>query len=150
MRDRWVEVIMLDIHWACFVKLQIILHNDINMAVGDKEAVTALMEPTVKEPVEGCFMKATKFNLIWYNTINSYIDCLLVHHVTKTMTQPHIDCEGECDQRCKLSSRPNLCRRARGTCCDRCNRVPSGTFGHYEECSCYANMTTHDSHHKCP
>jgi len=51
-----------------------------------------------------------------------------------------IDCDGECTRRCQLSSRPNLCKRACGTCCQRCNCVPSGTSGHYEECPCYANL----------
>ncbi|XP_028210056.1 gibberellin-regulated protein 11-like isoform X2 [Glycine soja] len=63
---------------------------------------------------------------------------------------PTIDCDVECNRRCQLSSRPNLCKRACGTCCQRCNCVPSGTYGHYEECSCYANMTTHGGKHKCP
>ncbi|XP_028784685.1 gibberellin-regulated protein 11-like [Neltuma alba] len=63
---------------------------------------------------------------------------------------PHIDCDSECDRRCKLSSRPRLCKRACGTCCARCNCVPSGTSGHYDECPCYANMTTHHGRHKCP
>ncbi|ESW32660.1 hypothetical protein PHAVU_001G006700 [Phaseolus vulgaris] len=63
---------------------------------------------------------------------------------------PTINCDGECSRRCELSSRPNLCKRACGTCCERCNCVPSGTNGHYEECPCYANMTTHGGRHKCP
>ncbi|BAT82848.1 hypothetical protein VIGAN_03291700 [Vigna angularis var. angularis] len=63
---------------------------------------------------------------------------------------PTIDCDGECNRRCQLSSRPNLCKRACGTCCERCNCVPSGTSGHYEECPCYANLTTHGGRHKCP
>ncbi|XP_027332579.1 gibberellin-regulated protein 11-like [Abrus precatorius] len=63
---------------------------------------------------------------------------------------PKIDCDGACNRRCELSSRPNLCNRACGTCCERCNCVPSGTSGNYEECPCYANMTTHGGRHKCP
>ncbi|XP_020206542.1 gibberellin-regulated protein 11 [Cajanus cajan] len=63
---------------------------------------------------------------------------------------PKIDCDGECKRRCELSSRQNLCKRACGTCCDRCNCVPSGTSGNYDECPCYANMTTHGGRHKCP
>ncbi|KAH1206017.1 Snakin-2 [Glycine max] len=62
----------------------------------------------------------------------------------------NIDCCVECNRRCQLSSRPNLCKRACGTCCQRCNCVPTGTYGHYEECPCYANMTTHKGKHKCP
>ncbi|XP_039171563.1 gibberellin-regulated protein 11-like [Eucalyptus grandis] len=63
---------------------------------------------------------------------------------------PHIDCDGACDARCQLSSRPHLCKRACGTCCARCNCVPPGTSGNYDACPCYANMTTRGSRHKCP
>ncbi|XVE94563.1 hypothetical protein REPUB_Repub02eG0019800 [Reevesia pubescens] len=61
-----------------------------------------------------------------------------------------IDCGGACDERCKLSSRPNLCKRACGTCCDRCNCVPPGTSGNYDSCPCYRDLTTHGGQHKCP
>ncbi|WOL13372.1 gibberellin-regulated protein 1-like [Canna indica] len=61
-----------------------------------------------------------------------------------------IDCGGECARRCKLSSRPNLCQRACGTCCARCSCVPPGTSGNYESCPCYANMTTRGGKRKCP
>ncbi|KAI4336782.1 hypothetical protein L6164_015264 [Bauhinia variegata] len=63
---------------------------------------------------------------------------------------PNIDCDGACEGRCQLSSRPRLCKRACGTCCERCHCVPSGTSGHYDECPCYANMTTHGGRRKCP
>ncbi|KAK3423831.1 hypothetical protein EUGRSUZ_F00595 [Eucalyptus grandis] len=63
---------------------------------------------------------------------------------------PNIDCDGACDARCRLSSRPHLCKRACGTCCTRCDCVPPGTSGNYDACPCYANMTTHGGRHKCP
>ncbi|KHN10494.1 Snakin-2 [Glycine soja] len=40
--------------------------------------------------------------------------------------------------------------RACGTCYQRCNCVPSGTSDYYEDCPCYANMTTHNGEYKCP
>ncbi|KAI3499357.1 hypothetical protein L1887_35154 [Cichorium endivia] len=61
-----------------------------------------------------------------------------------------IDCGGACAERCKLSKRPNLCHRACGTCCGRCNCVPPGTSGNYESCACYANLTTRGNKKKCP
>ncbi|KAK4429374.1 Snakin-2 [Sesamum alatum] len=61
-----------------------------------------------------------------------------------------IDCGKECTRRCQLSSRQNLCRRACGTCCARCNCVPPGTSGNADVCPCYANMTTHGGRKKCP
>ncbi|XP_019709820.1 gibberellin-regulated protein 1 isoform X1 [Elaeis guineensis] len=61
-----------------------------------------------------------------------------------------INCGEACDGRCRLSSRPNLCKRACGTCCSRCNCVPPGTYGNYEACPCYAALTTHGGVRKCP
>ncbi|NP_001295614.1 gibberellin-regulated protein 1-like precursor [Jatropha curcas] len=61
-----------------------------------------------------------------------------------------IDCGSACTARCQLSSRPNLCERACGTCCARCKCVPPGTAGNYEACPCYASLTTHGGRRKCP
>ncbi|CAG7860820.1 unnamed protein product, partial [Brassica rapa] len=61
-----------------------------------------------------------------------------------------VDCGSACIARCRLSSRPNLCHRACGTCCARCNCVPPGTYGNYDKCKCYASLTTHGGRHKCP
>ncbi|CAI0382712.1 unnamed protein product [Linum tenue] len=63
---------------------------------------------------------------------------------------PKFDCGGACDARCQLSSRPNLCKRACGTCCVRCSCVPPGTAGNYDKCPCYAGLTTHGGVRKCP
>ncbi|KAJ3670283.1 hypothetical protein LUZ60_010607 [Juncus effusus] len=64
--------------------------------------------------------------------------------------RPKIDCGIKCQERCTLSSRPHLCKRACGTCCVRCHCVPPGTSGNYEKCPCYYNMTTHGGKRKCP
>ncbi|CAL1383964.1 unnamed protein product [Linum trigynum] len=61
-----------------------------------------------------------------------------------------IDCGNACKARCQLSSRPNLCHRACGTCCRRCSCVPPGTAGNYDKCQCYATLTTHGGRRKCP
>ncbi|KAK2660720.1 hypothetical protein Ddye_007253 [Dipteronia dyeriana] len=63
---------------------------------------------------------------------------------------PKIDCGAACKARCQLSSRPNLCKRACGTCCGKCSCVPPGTAGNYEVCPCYAALTTHGGRRKCP
>ena len=60
------------------------------------------------------------------------------------------DCGAACTARCQLSSRPNLCKRACGTCCARCSCVPPGTSGNRDVCPCYATMTTHGGKLKCP
>ncbi|KAF7838373.1 snakin-2-like [Senna tora] len=62
-----------------------------------------------------------------------------------------IDCGGLCSDRCSAHSRPNLCKRACGTCCVRCKCVPPGTSGNREICgTCYTDMTTHGNKTKCP
>ncbi|XP_021753147.1 gibberellin-regulated protein 1-like [Chenopodium quinoa] len=61
-----------------------------------------------------------------------------------------IDCDAACLVRCSKSSRPNLCQRACGSCCKRCNCVPPGTYGNYDKCECYASLTTRDGKRKCP
>ncbi|XP_054807970.1 snakin-2-like [Prosopis cineraria] len=63
----------------------------------------------------------------------------------------NIDCGGLCEGRCSVHSRPNLCKRACGTCCVRCKCVPPGTSGNRELCgTCYTDMTTHRNRTKCP
>ncbi|KAL5725278.1 Gibberellin-regulated protein 14 [Ranunculus cassubicifolius] len=62
-----------------------------------------------------------------------------------------INCGRLCAVRCSRHSRPNVCTRACGTCCARCNCVPPGTSGHRLVCgTCYANMKTHGGRLKCP
>ncbi|CAN6269742.1 unnamed protein product [Urochloa humidicola] len=61
-----------------------------------------------------------------------------------------VDCGSACVARCALSSRPNLCNRACGTCCARCHCVPPGTYGNHHACPCYAAITTRGGRPKCP
>ncbi|KAI0510158.1 hypothetical protein KFK09_010758 [Dendrobium nobile] len=83
---------------------------------------------------------------------------LVLHSQMSTSTQGEgsslpksgIDCSGACSVRCSESSRPNLCKRACGTCCLRCNCVPPGTYGNLQMCPCYAALTTHNGQPKCP
>ncbi|GJN26052.1 hypothetical protein PR202_gb13950 [Eleusine coracana subsp. coracana] len=60
------------------------------------------------------------------------------------------DCGSACAARCRLASRQNLCKRACGSCCARCDCVPPGTSGNQDKCPCYANITTHGERPKCP
>nr|VDC59239.1 unnamed protein product [Brassica rapa] len=78
-------------------------------------------------------------------------DVVRISHGKYTiLTFIFVDCGSACIARCRLSSRPNLCHRACGTCCARCNCVPPGTYGNYDKCKCYASLTTHGGRHKCP
>ncbi|XP_071724656.1 snakin-2-like [Rutidosis leptorrhynchoides] len=72
------------------------------------------------------------------------------YHQTTGYQPTKIDCGGACEARCRLSSRPHLCKRACGTCCARCSCVPPGTSGNLDTCPCYATMTTHGGKRKCP
>ncbi|KAL8459150.1 hypothetical protein ACS0TY_035728 [Phlomoides rotata] len=92
-----------------------------------------------------------------------FFSLLLLHHFVQANDQelkdidrggiPFVaktDCGVACTARCQLSSRPNLCKRACGTCCNRCNCVPPGTSGNQELCPCYYTMTTRGGRRKCP
>ncbi|KAJ6931525.1 hypothetical protein NC652_014886 [Populus alba x Populus x berolinensis] len=81
---------------------------------------------------------------------NLAVSDMVIKSLVESDPAPQIDCASACAVRCQLSSRPNLCHRACGTCCDRCNCVPPGTSGNYDVCPCYGNMTTHHGQHKCP
>nr|ABK22062.1 unknown [Picea sitchensis] len=61
-----------------------------------------------------------------------------------------IDCNAACGERCTKASRHNMCLRACGTCCARCNCVPPGTSGNQDLCPCYASLKTHGNRPKCP
>nr|XP_017251299.1 PREDICTED: gibberellin-regulated protein 11-like [Daucus carota subsp. sativus] len=63
---------------------------------------------------------------------------------------PAINCTASCDTRCSETKRPNLCKRACGSCCGKCKCVPPGTSGNYEACPCYFNLKTHNNTRKCP
>ncbi|KAE8659855.1 Snakin-2 [Hibiscus syriacus] len=80
------------------------------------------------------------------------LTCLQVKNPVENsvISDGKIDCGKACAERCKLSSRPNLCKRACGTCCSRCSCVPPGTYNNYDACPCYRDMTTHGGRHKCP
>ncbi|XP_057417746.1 snakin-2-like [Lotus japonicus] len=69
---------------------------------------------------------------------------------TPTPLPQPIDCGVACEGRCKLSSRPRLCKRACGSCCAVCKCVPPGTAGNHDSCPCYAKLTTHNNIPKCP
>ncbi|KAL8123641.1 hypothetical protein AgCh_011572 [Apium graveolens] len=70
--------------------------------------------------------------------------------VASPVASPSINCTASCDTRCSETKRPNLCKRACGSCCAKCHCVPPGTYGNYEACPCYFNLKTHNDTRKCP
>ncbi|KAL6212805.1 hypothetical protein ACLB2K_018021 [Fragaria x ananassa] len=87
-------------------------------------------------------------SLLVFNPVEA--DGVVVNNGQHASLLAKIDCGGACKARCRLSSRPHLCKRACGTCCQRCSCVPPGTAGNYDVCPCYATLTTHGGKRKCP
>ncbi|EPS63762.1 hypothetical protein M569_11025 [Genlisea aurea] len=91
------------------------------------------------------FVVTASFLLLLLLLSAAAAEAQLPTNATQTM-----DCGGACSERCRLAGRQNLCKRACGTCCLRCNCVPPGTSGNYQFCPCYAALTTRDKQRKCP
>ncbi|CAN6695254.1 unnamed protein product [Malus baccata var. baccata] len=62
----------------------------------------------------------------------------------------HEQCGAACDYRCSETSHKNPCIEFCSMCCHKCLCVPSGTYGHKEECPCYDNWKTKEGGPKCP
>ncbi|KAL5148699.1 Protein GAST1 [Glycine soja] len=61
------------------------------------------------------------------------------------------ECPGACDYRCSKADRTKkACLNFCNMCCAKCLCVPSGTYGHKEECPCYNNWKTKRGTPKCP
>ncbi|KAH7573038.1 hypothetical protein JRO89_XS03G0056000 [Xanthoceras sorbifolium] len=59
-------------------------------------------------------------------------------------------CAAACDYRCSETSHKKPCLFYCNKCCQKCLCVPSGTYGHKEECPCYNNWKTKEGKPKCP
>nr|GMC50626.1 peamaclein [Ipomoea batatas] len=59
-------------------------------------------------------------------------------------------CDSKCAVRCSKSGRPDRYLKYCGICCDKCHCVPSGTFGHKDECPCYRDMKNSKGGPNCP
>ncbi|XP_047323473.1 gibberellin-regulated protein 1-like [Impatiens glandulifera] len=82
---------------------------------------------------------------------NQYATQVNIGGTNRKLLPLQSSCESLCEVRCSLHSRPNLCKRACGTCCYRCKCVPPGTYGNREMCGkCYTDMKTHGNKNKCP
>ncbi|KAK4577846.1 hypothetical protein RGQ29_028110 [Quercus rubra] len=60
------------------------------------------------------------------------------------------ECAPACDFRCSNTQYKKACLTYCNLCCAKCLCVPSGTFGHKEECPCYNNWKTKEGGPKCP
>ncbi|CAM8935979.1 unnamed protein product [Rhodiola kirilowii] len=59
-------------------------------------------------------------------------------------------CESKCAGRCSKAGRTDRCLKYCGICCDKCQCVPSGTYGNKDECPCYRDMKNSKGKPKCP
>lgn len=59
-------------------------------------------------------------------------------------------CEAKCKERCIKAGTYKRCFKYCCICCDKCNCVPSGTYGNKSECPCYGNMLNSKGKPKCP
>ncbi|XP_029117841.1 gibberellin-regulated protein 5-like [Elaeis guineensis] len=63
---------------------------------------------------------------------------------------PVEQCPDKCSYRCSATSHRKPCMSFCIQCCTKCLCVPSGTYGHKEECPCYNNWKTKEGKPKCP
>ncbi|KAG7596561.1 Gibberellin regulated protein [Arabidopsis suecica] len=60
-------------------------------------------------------------------------------------------CGGKCSVRCSKADRTHEeCLEDCDICCEKCNCVPSGTYGNKDECPCYRDMKNSKGGSKCP
>ncbi|XP_030455831.1 peamaclein-like [Syzygium oleosum] len=59
-------------------------------------------------------------------------------------------CDTKCGARCKDAGVKDRCLKYCGICCQKCQCVPSGTYGNKSECPCYNDMKNSKGSAKCP
>ncbi|WOG90751.1 hypothetical protein DCAR_0309995 [Daucus carota subsp. sativus] len=59
-------------------------------------------------------------------------------------------CDSKCAVRCSKAGVQDRCLKYCGICCEACHCVPSGTYGHKDECPCYRDMKNSKGKPKCP
>ncbi|KAG5572546.1 hypothetical protein H5410_062312 [Solanum commersonii] len=68
----------------------------------------------------------------------SYVFCKKIYVILK------------CNVRCSKAGRRDRCLKYCGICCEECHCVPSGTYGHKDECPCYRDKKNSKGGPKCP
>ncbi|XP_074375527.1 peamaclein [Apium graveolens] len=59
-------------------------------------------------------------------------------------------CDSKCAVRCSKAGVQDRCLKYCGICCEKCHCVPSGTYGHKDECPCYRDLKNSKGKSKCP
>ncbi|XP_057973073.1 peamaclein-like [Malania oleifera] len=68
-------------------------------------------------------------------------------HVTQAGSE---FCDTKCEERCSKAGVKDRCLKYCGICCEECHCVPSGTYGHKDECPCYRDKKNSKGKPKCP
>ncbi|XP_021714401.1 peamaclein-like [Chenopodium quinoa] len=61
----------------------------------------------------------------------------------------NLDCGSLCGARCSKAGHEG-CMKFCQICCQKCNCVPSGTYGNKHQCPCYRDMRNSKGKPKCP
>ncbi|KAG2666207.1 hypothetical protein I3843_15G041500 [Carya illinoinensis] len=59
-------------------------------------------------------------------------------------------CDSKCAARCAKAGVQDRCLKYCGICCEKCQCVPSGTYGNKHECPCYRDLKNSKGKSKCP
>ncbi|GLT40172.1 hypothetical protein SLA2020_143250 [Shorea laevis] len=59
-------------------------------------------------------------------------------------------CDTKCGARCAKAGEMDRCLKYCGICCEKCQCVPSGTYGNKDECPCYRDLKNSKGQSKCP
>ncbi|CAA7032154.1 unnamed protein product [Microthlaspi erraticum] len=78
------------------------------------------------------------------------ISLLLTSSLFMLSTADTSSCGGKCNGRCSKAGRQDRCLEYCNICCQKCDCVPSGTYGNKDECPCYRDMRNSKGTPKCP
>ncbi|KAJ4836230.1 Snakin-1 [Turnera subulata] len=80
-----------------------------------------------------------------------FLACLLIGASFLDVSSAASDfCGSKCAVRCSKAGVKDRCLKYCGICCEKCNCVPSGTYGNKHECPCYRDMKNSKGKPKCP
>ncbi|KAB2600424.1 gibberellin-regulated protein 12-like [Pyrus ussuriensis x Pyrus communis] len=79
-----------------------------------------------------------------------FLPSLLILRKITSMDNCGAYCPEACKYRCSTTTHKKPCMFFCKKCCAKCLCVPSGTYGHKEECPCHNNWKTKEGGPKCP
>ncbi|EFH46578.1 predicted protein [Arabidopsis lyrata subsp. lyrata] len=82
--------------------------------------------------------------------LESLVEAPAIHKMKREGSLRKEECPMACEFRCSVTSHKKSCLFFCNKCCNKCLCVPSGTYGHKEECACYDKWRTKKGGPKCP